>query len=296
MAAFFEGPWGVAIAALAVSAFVVGYVWAIRRLFRGMGSLRLELRRRLPEKQAENPAEKILKLNAGLRTYYYLDQDLVLSLDAQMSSSDYVMTAMDIEEGKSRELSVGGALKGLTSGFTHGRNRTSKEQYERAVRADRKMAIIERHLINEQGISVVDVDQAIDMEPLRHLRFALQTLEAKTGFVPPKVAMKDLLNAWEEFQLERGISRMRKLSGYVAVSGDFQVESDESGDFILSRTMHVGPDFAQVRVIAKQDGLTLAGRTALRTGGPVRITSLGTVVRWNESTKSVVILAISIFS
>lgn len=252
------------------------------------------IERRLPTAQ-QDPATLLQPSTAGLRVFYYLDDNTVMSLYRQLTGAGQSPTEREVQAGHDREAGVGVSLGRLAPSLSRKRSLTSRERYEPENDPDRATASVERRLLVERAITAVDLSSQSDTSALFEIRRELHLLERRAEFAAARDIEGRLVDEWVEHQKNLGAERLSSLSGYVAVRADYEVSADETGDIVLVGQLILQQGTAQVSILCKQEHIRAPGRTALRSNLKVRATCLGTVLKWDPEVHTLVVLPVSVF-
>lgn len=245
----------------------------------------------LKRSRQRDKVRETLESTTKLRVYYYLDDALINSLYDQLRESDLVLVSRETEHEKSHEGSVGVKFRAIATSWKRGGRQKQRDTLQVQVNSDYAMTILEKRLLERDAVSLIELDPT-ESSVLTHL----EPMMRRTGFDPSEATKATLENEWRDFHRKLGIDRIKTLKNYAVVSGDFVVTQEATGNLVLAKALIVDSTAPpQVRLLLEEDGLRSPGKVALQVGRSARVTVFGKVLRWDESTNTMDLLAMSVF-
>lgn len=255
------------------------------------------------EKHSAQPtfsAESMLGGRSKLRTYYFLDAPLVMNLYSQIQESDLVLDTREVEETLEGEGNGEANISLFKFGGRYKKGNTQKDSFQFNVTAERALVAVERNLLTQKEIEPLALTEPLRIEGNRLRQTIAQALRIP-GFAPSDSIAKLLLEEINEHRRSRGIEQLVSASGFVALQGDFLVESDVTNDIVLTQRLKFLHDddasasSASIALPCKNSAVTEQGRLALKTDRSTRITCVGRVVRWDAPDAVLVIAPLAIY-
>ena len=236
----------------------------------------------------------------GPKTFYYLDATQVKDLYLQVSE-EIQPRQIETKESRRTEGGIRARLKFVEPRLEKAKILQTKKTYEIEQTAVTMYNAVEKYLFEFGDVSFGVEDFDYDDSAIGDFRSMCMRMKERFNFeIPVDLQNKFVWDKMRGTAIET-ISSLSKVSGYVAVQGEFKVTSINEEGCVLRREHPcnelLGPEDmrASLEVACDRDSMTSAGASVLASGSSAKITSVGKVVRWDSERSALVINAIAIY-
>lgn len=241
---------------------------------------------------AHPPEDIVLKKKAaivtmGPKTFYYLDSDQVRDLHDQVGE----VQPREIETQESDSGLIGGSinLKFVQPKAEKSSSQSTKKRYELQLTSVSMYNRVEEVFFEDGHVTFGIEDFDYDESGIEEFQSVCKYMEEQFNFpIPEDLQDKFKLQKAQEAAAEK-VRALSALSGYAAVQAEFTVQTlgekfcELSLDHPVNSTLQGGGKVVKIVLNGSMTCLQPAGSAAFSVGNSVKLTTVGKIVRWEDS-------------
>ena len=238
----------------------------------------------------------ILGMTDTPRVFHYLNIPTVKDLYTQLDEAGSVPSSKDLEQTAAGDFSAG---IGAPLTFVRGRNRRTakiRATFKPESDANRMYIAIERRLLNDQHLTLIDLVSGFDTAPLAPFDDWASQLEEDHEFKVSPDIINSIRMDWTRFQEQKGVTQLTQIANhYVAIRAVYTLNYKEPSD-CYKLTASVGRyREASITASCPAETFNASSKTAITVGSKFQATCVAKALAWDEFNAELILLPVAIF-
>ena len=224
--------------------------------------------------------------NRAIKTFYFLDEQQVQSLHAQISEEPE-LKRVEKRRKKGTTKSIRGKLPLVEPGFEVNNQQETTEYYEKGSTPEKMYNEVERYLLINEEIIFGMEEFDFDKTSIEDFESMCEQMKDRFEFeIPGNFQEEYISSKIKEYALAH-VEEISNCSGYIAILSEFSVKSRSDGVRILS-IFHPLNDYlsegdvrVEINITCTEENINPSAIHAMKNGKSFKGTCLGKVVNYN---------------